>query len=175
MMVLSSPASSTRRNAGSEAVKVLKTHLPKVINELLCKPTVDDVLDHMQRDLREIGVEDFGVFRFTYEGLPLEKWSHPSNIGVPFSAPDLPPLDADRLAARPSMNLVKPTPTPHRTETKKAEANQAQCGGFGSGDDRDIIGAEKGGIVARTDGKNIAPGSSTLNVKFCHVWAGILS
>jgi hypothetical protein len=68
------PASSTRRNAGSEAVKVLKTHLPKVINELLCEPTVDDVLDHMQRDLREIGVEGFGVFRFTYEGLPLEKW-----------------------------------------------------------------------------------------------------
>src|SRR5262245_35294856 len=28
----------------------------------------------MHRDLREIGVEDFGVFRFTYEGLPLEKW-----------------------------------------------------------------------------------------------------
>ena len=28
----------------------------------------------MQRDLREIGVEDFGVFRFTSEGLPLEKW-----------------------------------------------------------------------------------------------------
>ena len=55
-------------------MKVLKTHLPKVINELLCEPTVDDVLDHMQRDLREIGVEDFGVFRFTYEGLPLEKW-----------------------------------------------------------------------------------------------------
>jgi hypothetical protein len=74
MMVLGSPASSTRRNAGSEAVKVLKTHLPKVINELLCEPTVDDVLDHMHRDLREIGVEDFGVFRFTYEGLPLEKW-----------------------------------------------------------------------------------------------------
>jgi len=73
MMILSSPA-STRRNAGSEAVKVLKTHLPKVINELLCEPTVDDVLDHMQRDLREIDVEDFGVFRFTYEGLPLEKW-----------------------------------------------------------------------------------------------------
>lgn len=73
-MIVSSPASSTRRNAGSEAVKVLKTHLPKVINELLCEPTVDDVLDHMQRDLREIGVEDFGVFRFTYEGLPLEKW-----------------------------------------------------------------------------------------------------
>ena len=44
MMILSSPASSTRRNAGSEAVKVLKTHLPKVINELLCEPTVDDVL-----------------------------------------------------------------------------------------------------------------------------------
>jgi DNA-binding CsgD family transcriptional regulator len=74
MMILSSPASSTRRNAGSEAVKVLKTHLPKVINELLCEPTVDDVLDHMHRDLREIGVEDFGVFRFTFEGLPLEKW-----------------------------------------------------------------------------------------------------
>src|SRR6478672_8749274 len=74
MMVLSSPASSTRRNAGNEAVKVLKTHLPKVINELLCEPTVDDVLNHMHRDLREIGVEDFGVFRFTYEGLPLEKW-----------------------------------------------------------------------------------------------------
>ena len=74
MMILSSPASSTRRNAGSEVVKVLKTHLPKVINELLCEPTVDDVLDHMHRDLREIGVEDFGVFRFTYEGLPLEKW-----------------------------------------------------------------------------------------------------
>ena len=55
-------------------MKVLKTHLPKVINELLCEPTIDDVLDHMQRDLREIGVEDFGVFRFTYEGLPLEKW-----------------------------------------------------------------------------------------------------
>ena len=55
-------------------MKVLKTHLPKVINELLCEPTVDDVLDHMHRDLREIGVEDFGVFRFTYEGLPLEKW-----------------------------------------------------------------------------------------------------
>ena len=32
---------------------------------------------------------------------------HPSNIGVPFSVPrDLPPVDADRLAARPSMNLV---------------------------------------------------------------------
>jgi LuxR family transcriptional regulator, quorum-sensing system regulator BjaR1 len=74
MMIVSSSASSTRRNAGSEAVKVLKTHLPKVINELLSKPTVDDVLDHMQRDLREIGVEDFGIFRFTYEGLPLEKW-----------------------------------------------------------------------------------------------------
>ena len=74
MVVLSSSASSTRRITGSEAVKVLKTHLPKVINELLCEPTVDDVLDHMQRDLREIGVEDFGVFRFTYEGLPLEKW-----------------------------------------------------------------------------------------------------
>ena len=74
MMTLSSPASSTRRNAGNEAVKVLKTHLPKVINELLCEPTVDDVLDHMHRDLREIGVVDFGVFRFTYEGLPLEKW-----------------------------------------------------------------------------------------------------
>ena len=55
-------------------MKVLKTHLPKVINALLCEPTVDDVLDHMHRDLREIGVEDFGVFRFTYEGLPLEKW-----------------------------------------------------------------------------------------------------
>ena len=50
-------------------MKVLKTHLPKVINELLCEPTVDDVLDHMHRDLREIGVEDFCVFRFTYEGL----------------------------------------------------------------------------------------------------------
>ena len=74
MMIVSSPASSTRRNAGNEAVKVLKTHLPKVINELLCEPTVDDVLDHMHRDLLEIGVEDFGVFRFTYEGLPLEKW-----------------------------------------------------------------------------------------------------
>src|SRR6476660_8071219 len=74
MMILSSPASSTRENAGNEAVKVLKTHLPKVINELLCEPTVDDVLDHMHRDLREIGVEDFGVFRFTFEGLPLEKW-----------------------------------------------------------------------------------------------------
>jgi hypothetical protein len=37
-------------------VKVLKTHLPKVINELLCGPTVDDVLDHMHRDLLEIGV-----------------------------------------------------------------------------------------------------------------------
>src|SRR5262245_31152864 len=70
MMILSSPASSTRRNAGSEVVKVLKTHLPKVINELLCETTVDDVLNHMHRDLREI----FGVFRFTYEGLPLEKW-----------------------------------------------------------------------------------------------------
>ena len=55
-------------------MKVLKTHLPKVINELLCEPTVDDVLNHMHRDLREIGVEDFCVFRFTYEGLPLEKW-----------------------------------------------------------------------------------------------------
>jgi len=74
MMILSSPASSTRRNAGSEAVKVLKTHLPKVINGLLCEPTVDDVLDHMRRDLREVGVDAFGVFRFTYEGLPLEKW-----------------------------------------------------------------------------------------------------
>jgi DNA-binding CsgD family transcriptional regulator len=74
MMILSRPASSTRRNAGKEDVKVLKTHLPKVINELLCEPTVDGVLDHMQRDLREIGVEDFAVFRFTYEGLPLEKW-----------------------------------------------------------------------------------------------------
>ena len=59
-MILSSPASSTRRNAGKEDVKVLKTHLPKVINELLSEPTVDGVLDHMQRDLREIGVEDFG-------------------------------------------------------------------------------------------------------------------
>jgi hypothetical protein len=38
-------------------VKVLKTHLPKVINELLCEPTVDDVLDHMHRDLREIASE----------------------------------------------------------------------------------------------------------------------
>jgi DNA-binding CsgD family transcriptional regulator len=74
MMILSSPASSTRRNAGKEAVKVLRTHLPKVINELLCEPTVDDVLERMHQDLREIGVEDFGIFRFTYEGLPLEKW-----------------------------------------------------------------------------------------------------
>src|SRR5262245_14758710 len=80
MMILSSPASSTRRNAGSEAVKVLKTHLPKVINELLCEPTVDDVLNHMHRDLREIGVEDFGVFRFTYEGL-IEKWLLGAIIG----------------------------------------------------------------------------------------------
>jgi hypothetical protein len=84
MLILGSPtaggqlelsgASSTRRNAGNEAMKVLKTHLPKVINELLCEPTVDDVLDHMRRDLREVGVDAFGVFRFTYEGLPLEKW-----------------------------------------------------------------------------------------------------
>ena len=51
------------------------------------------------------------------------------------------------------------TTTRHRTEAKKTEANQAQCGGFGSGDDRHIIGAEKAGIVARSDGKNIAPGS----------------
>ena len=55
-------------------MKFLKTHLPKVINELLCEPTVDDVLDRMRRDLREVGVDAFGVFRFTYEGLPLEKW-----------------------------------------------------------------------------------------------------
>ena len=55
-------------------MKVLKTHLTKVINELLSEPTVEDVLDHMRRDLREVGVEDFGIFRFTYEGLPLEKW-----------------------------------------------------------------------------------------------------
>jgi hypothetical protein len=47
-------------------VKVLKTHLPKVINELLCEPTVDDVLDHMHRDLREIGVEETSA----YSGLP---------------------------------------------------------------------------------------------------------
>ena len=42
-------------------MKVLKTHLTKVINELLLEPTVDDVLDHMRRDLREVGVEDFGI------------------------------------------------------------------------------------------------------------------
>jgi DNA-binding CsgD family transcriptional regulator len=65
---------STGRNAGKEAVKTLKTHLPKVINQLLCESTVDDVLERMHQDLREIGVEDFGIFRFTYEGLPLEKW-----------------------------------------------------------------------------------------------------
>jgi hypothetical protein len=34
-----SGASSTRRNAGNEAMKVLKTHLPKVINELLLEQT----------------------------------------------------------------------------------------------------------------------------------------
>jgi LuxR family transcriptional regulator, quorum-sensing system regulator BjaR1 len=55
-------------------MKVLKTHLPKVINELLLEQTVDDVLDRMKRDLREVGVEHFGIFRFTYAGLPLEKW-----------------------------------------------------------------------------------------------------
>src|SRR4029079_13864741 len=70
MMILSSPASSTRRNAGSEAVKVLKTHLPKVINGLLCEPTVDDVLDHMRRALREVCVDALGAFSFHYEGLP---------------------------------------------------------------------------------------------------------
>jgi len=32
-------------------MKVLKTHLTKVINELLSEPTVEDVLDHMRRDL----------------------------------------------------------------------------------------------------------------------------
>jgi hypothetical protein len=54
-MIVNSLASSTRRNAGSEAVKVLKTHLPKVINELLCEPTVDDVRPHaaeLARDRR---------------------------------------------------------------------------------------------------------------------------
>jgi DNA-binding CsgD family transcriptional regulator len=95
IMILSSLASLTRRNAGSEAVKVLKTHLPKVINELLCEPTVDDVLDHMHRDLREIGVDDFGVFRFTYEGLPLEKWL----LGARVEKDDTPhePYDAERF------------------------------------------------------------------------------
>jgi DNA-binding CsgD family transcriptional regulator len=101
-------------------VKVLKTHLPKVINELLCEPTVDDVLDHMRRNLREVGVDAFGIFRFTYEGLPLEKWRlgasapgmfaehvykgdfhdspvfrHCMRVIEPFFWYDTPPLDAE--------------------------------------------------------------------------------
>jgi LuxR family transcriptional regulator len=100
-------------------VKVLKTHLPKVINELLSEPTVEDVLDHMRRDLRGVGVEDFGIFRFTYEGLPREKWMlggrfpgtfakhvykgdfhdspvvrHCGRVVEPFFWYDTPPLDA---------------------------------------------------------------------------------
>ena len=100
-------------------MKVLKTHLTKVINELLSEPTVEDVLDHMRRDLREVGVEDFGIFRFTYEGLPLEKWMlgarrpelfakhvykgdfydspvvrHCGRVVEPFFWYDTPPLDA---------------------------------------------------------------------------------
>jgi DNA-binding CsgD family transcriptional regulator len=101
-------------------MKVLKTHLPKVINELLCEPTVDDVLDRMRRDLREVGVGAFGVFRFTYEGLPREKWllgkrapemfakyvykgdvhdspvyRHCRQVIEPFFWYDTPPLDAE--------------------------------------------------------------------------------
>jgi hypothetical protein len=34
------------------------------------------------------------------------------------------------MSARPLMVSMKPLPTPHRTETKKAEANQAEGKGF---------------------------------------------
>jgi hypothetical protein len=35
------------------------------------------------------------------------------------------------MSARPLMVSMKPLPPPHRTETKKAEADQAEGGGFG--------------------------------------------
>ena len=63
MMILSSPASSTRRNAGSEAVKVLKTHLPKVINELLCEPASMTFSTTCNGTCERSASKTFGVFR----------------------------------------------------------------------------------------------------------------
>ena len=71
MMILSSPASSTRRNAGKEDVKVLEPS-PEGYQQAAQAPQ-SMAFSTTCSGTAEIGVELFGVFRFTYEGLPLEK------------------------------------------------------------------------------------------------------
>jgi len=62
------------------------------------------------------------------------------------------------MSARPLMVSMKPLPTPHRTETKKSGANQAEGAGFGhsdcKGSDRNpaaenvIAGRQSNGMIA---------------------------